>query len=341
MQINRSELLTALEQVRPGLASKEMIEQSTHFAFIGGRVQTFNDEISISHPVEGLEIEGAIQADPLYQLLKRINSDSIKIKTGDSKITVSAGRSRADFTLQQEIRLPLEEVGEIGNWQEIPNPETFIRALSFAYKSASKDMTRPKLTCVHVDEDGWVESTDNLRITRFRTELPAIHSFLIPASSAKSLVRYDITAIAEGRSWVHFRTEGGTVFSARVFNEQFPDTAPLLEVNGQTLDLSGLDEDALDRALVFAERGSDLDEEVAINLGENKLVVSSQSDFGQYKETIDISYQDEPVAFGINPNLLKDILSHTKQAELEDNRLKFQGEDWEHVIALRLTHYVE
>ena len=60
--MNREDILEALEIVKPGLASKEHIEQSTCFAFKNGKVMTFNDEISVSHPVEGLDgLEGAIK----------------------------------------------------------------------------------------------------------------------------------------------------------------------------------------------------------------------------------------------------------------------------------------
>jgi DNA polymerase III sliding clamp (beta) subunit (PCNA family) len=336
MKVSREDLETALEQVRPGLANREMIDQSTHFAFLNGRVVTFNDEISVSHPLEGLDVEGAIQADPLYRLVKRMDAKELKVRHGDAKLTISAGRSRAEFSVQQDIRLPLEEVGEIGDWQSIPDPAAFVRALRFAYKSTSKDMSRPKLTCVHVDEGGHVESTDNLRITRFGVEPPAIHSFLIPASSVKELVRYDIMEVAEGDSWIHFRTEEGTVFSCRVFKEEdYPDVTPILDVEGQRLDLSGVGEDALDRAMVFSARDDELDEEVTIQLGDNKMVVSSQGDAGHYKETIKVDYSDSPVTFLLNPGLLKDILQHTKEAELASNRLKFAGANWEHVIALR------
>ena len=67
MKVNKEKLRQALEIVRPGLANKEVIEQATSFAFMDGRVVTYNDEISISHPVEGIEIEGAVKADQLYQ----------------------------------------------------------------------------------------------------------------------------------------------------------------------------------------------------------------------------------------------------------------------------------
>ena len=52
MKINRKELLDTLSIVSPGVSNKEMaIEQATTFAFLKDRVVTYNDEISISHPI--------------------------------------------------------------------------------------------------------------------------------------------------------------------------------------------------------------------------------------------------------------------------------------------------
>ena len=79
MKISRVELLEALEKVKPGLANKELIEQSTSFAFIGDRVVTYNDEISVSHTVKGLEnMRGAIKAKTLYEFLARVKDRKLR-----------------------------------------------------------------------------------------------------------------------------------------------------------------------------------------------------------------------------------------------------------------------
>ena len=82
--MKRIDLLKALEIVKPGLASKEIIQQTTSFAFIEGRVVTFNDEISISHPVPDLDIQGAVQADELYKFLKKTKADEIIAKQANT-----------------------------------------------------------------------------------------------------------------------------------------------------------------------------------------------------------------------------------------------------------------
>ncbi len=66
--ISKKKLQEALEIVKPGLSNNEIIEQTTSFAFIDGRVITYNDELSISCPVEELNVQGAVKAEELYQI---------------------------------------------------------------------------------------------------------------------------------------------------------------------------------------------------------------------------------------------------------------------------------
>ncbi len=107
--MNREDILEALEIVKPGLASKEHIEQSTCFAFKDGKVLTFNDEISVSHPVEGLNgLEGAIKADEFYQVLCKMKTNDVEIEANGSEFRLKAGKAKAGLTLQEKIKMPLE-----------------------------------------------------------------------------------------------------------------------------------------------------------------------------------------------------------------------------------------
>ena len=117
--MRRSDLLAALETVKPGLSNKEMIEQATSFAFLGDRIVTYNDEISISHPVQNLNIEGAVQAEELYKLLSKLKKEDIEITTIDNELQIKCGRTKAGLTLQQEIKLPLEEITGKRKWKKV------------------------------------------------------------------------------------------------------------------------------------------------------------------------------------------------------------------------------
>ena len=335
MKINKTELQRALEIVKPGLANKEMIEHSTSFAFINGKVITYNDEISLSHPVKGLEIKGAVQATELYQLLSKLKKDEIEVTIEDNQILLKAGsRARAGLTLHQDIKLPLEEIGDVGKWK--PLPEDFARHVKFAAGSCSRDMSKPVLTCVHVSEDGMIEGSDGYRIARCELEksMP-VKTFLLPASSAVDVVALKPTKIAEGTGWIHFQSEAGTVLSCRVFEDAFPDITAFLEVEGVEITFPRTIVNTLELAAIFSKRDHFLDEHITVVLEDNRMKVKSKSLTGWFEEELNMKYSDDSISFDITPYLLRGILGETLSCVICEDRLKFEGAGWQYVSILK------
>lgn len=332
--MKRQELLDALELVRPGLAKEEVIEQTTFFAFAGGNVLTYNDEISISHPVKGLvELEGAVKAEELYQLLGKLDKEDLELGEGEGELLVKAGKTRAGIALQKEIKLPLEEIGGKGKWKKLP--EEFLDAIKFTMFSCSKDTSRPVLTCINVREDGIIESTDNFRLTRYQLggKIP-VKSFLLISSSAKDLIKYDINQIAEGDSWIHFKSGKGTVFSCRTFLDDYPSLDELLKVKGAKLEIPKGVDDSLKRAAIFSKRENELEEEALISFEKGKLKVRGQGPTGWLEEELDIKYKGKKVTISVNPHFLQAILPKVTECVLAEGSMKFEGEDWVHLVAL-------
>lgn len=334
MKVERDKLIRALEIVKPGLASKEMIEQSTSFAFMGDRVVTYNDEISISHPVEDMDMTGAVKAEELYQLLGKLQSKNVQLVVTDNEIRLKAGKARAGITLHEEIRLPLEEIGEIGDW--LPVPGMLMAAMNFCMFSASNDMSRPVLTCVHVSDKGYVESCNNYRLTRYQLdeELPT-PTFLIPVSSVRSLVKYHVTHMVMGTGWVHFKTVDDTVFSCRVFEDEYPNVEGLLNVKGDVFQFPPTLKTVLDKASIFSKRDQFVDEAVEVHILKNLLKVRSEDVVGWFEEKVPIEWEGAEVSFSINPTFLKEVLEKGAPCLLSKGRLKFEGKEWAHVVALK------
>lgn len=337
MKINKDQLKKALEIVKPGLANKEVIEQSTSFAFIKGRVVTYNDEISVSHPIKDLDLEGAIQADELYKFLAKVKSDEIDITIHDEEIVLKCGRATSGFALMHEVTLPLEnEISEKGKWFDMP--DKFIEYLTFASMSCSNDMSNPKLVCVHVNEKGFIESSDNFRIThcKLNAELP-ISTFLIPGSSVSIITKINVTKIAEGKGWIHFKSKEGTIVSCRTFKETYVDTTAFLKPlkKGVRIQLPNSLKDVLDRAIIFAKRSQMIDESIDIDIYDKTLLVKSKSETSWFEETIPIKYDGPSVTFAVTPYLLKDIITQTNECVLTGNMLNFKGEDWVYITMLR------
>ena len=331
--MKKADLLEALEIVKPGLANKEQIEQSTSFAFMKNRVVTYNDEISISHPLKDLGIQGAVKADELYRLLNKLKGDEVEITENENEIVIESGRTKAGLVLEEEINLPLEEIGEKNEWHDLP--EDFSKYVKLATGVCSRDMSRPVLTCIHIG-GRYVESSDNFRIIRCKLDnkIP-IPEFLLPATAAMELVKLNPVKIAEGVGWVHFQTEQRTVISCRLFEDKFPDVSDLLQVEGMEIKFPNTITEILDRAMVFSKRDHTMDESVEVTLKENKIELKSKSETGWFKESANVKYDDDPVSFATTPHLLRDILNETHTCILCEDRLKFEVDEWTYVTTLR------
>jgi len=332
MKINKTQLLKALEIVKPGLANKEMIEQSTSFAFLNKKVVTYNDEISISHPVEGLELEGAIYAEELYRILGKLKEEEIEVGVNDSEITMKSGKAQVGLRIQAEITLPI--LKEEAKWK--PLPALFKESLKFVLPSCSRDMSRPILTCINIREEGWMEASDGFRIAKheMKSGMP-VENFLLPASSVNEVIRIEPEKIAVSKGWIHFQNKEGTILSSRTYEESFPDTEKHYQVEGKEIIFPQILPEILERAAVFAKRDHFLDEIITIHLEDRKITIKSESDQGWFKEETNIRYSDDPIQFFITPGLFKDILSITTKAVLGKTQIKFESDLWEYVALLR------
>lgn len=338
MQINRLELLDALEKVKPGLASKEIIEQSTSFAFMGDRVVTYNDEISVSHPVKGLNVTGAVEAKMLYGYLNKVKQETIDISWEENQVVIKAGRAKAGLILESEVILPVEEIGKISEWAAVP--KDFLQAVKFCYPCCSKDESRAVLTCVHITPER-LESSDSFQIAvhALSSKFPT-KPFLLPAGAARELARYDnVTHVSLGDHWVHFRTEEGTVFSSRLFMAEFPNVDRFLNLSGRVFTFPDTVKDILCRAEIFARaREITFDPMVSITLSRGKFTVSVQSDHGWFREIEKApSYKGDTVKFNVVIDFLQGILDKTTTCTIGENTLGFQGDNWKHVVAMTMV----
>jgi len=334
--MKKQDLLNALELVKPGLAAKELIAQTTSFVFVDGHIITYNDEISVQCPFADITFTGAVPATELYTLLNRIKQEDIELEVKDNELHLTSGKSRAGITLMQEVMLPLEEIGNIGKWTALP--ENFVQAIKMAMYSCSRSLSKPILNCVHVNKEGFVEGTDNYRVAHYKlSSVLPIETFLIPSSTVQALIKMSIKEIAEGQGWIHFKTTEGCVVSCRTMSDKFPKTADVLAVQGESLTFPSTMVEILDRAMVFAKRDNALDEIIEIDIDKNKIKVKSQNISGWFEEEAPLKYKGNAIHFNVTPGLLKEILQTTSDFQYTDRFLKFQGEDWIFIAALRAS----
>jgi len=335
MKVNRTEVLKALQVVKPGLANLEIIEQSSSFAFLGNRVVTYNDVISVSHPITGLKLKGAIRADELYGFLKHAKSEEVLLKFTENEILFKSGRSKAGIRLQQKITLPLAEIEAEKDWVDLP--EEFVDNLMFVKDSCSSDMGRRMLTCVHCTEN-LMESSDGFAIMRLYDAKWPFENTLIPAEVIPEIKKINPIQMALSESWLHFKNADGTELSCRVLEDAYPSTTEHFEMEGASVVFPEKMNEVLERASVFAKKEHEMEEELEILLnGDDTLLVHGQNSYGWFKEKTSVEYEGDPVRFSIHPDLLRNILDRSNTCNLGTEKIMFNGEGWEYLAVLKAS----
>lgn len=336
--MQKQELLKALEAVKPGLASKEMIEQTTSFAFMENRVVTFNDEVSVFYPID-IGITGAVRAEEFYSLLNKIRTkkdDAIELIQKENEIRVVGKKITAGIKLQSEINLPLDEVDEVDDkWNLVP--KELMNALKLCVFSASKDMSRPILTCLCCDKTNEaVYASDSYRVAK--ASVPKLkQSFTIPASIINELTKYNFSHYQVKPNWIHFKGEDGILFSFRTVDGKFPVEAceENLHVKGDEITFPSEMKEILERSEIFAKRESALDQEIQVNIKGKRLTISGQSEYGWIKEKASIqNTAAREINLIINPVFLQQILSETTDCVIGEQLILFSSETFKHAIVL-------
>jgi len=335
MKIEREHLLATLEAVQPGLSSSGDIEQSQTFVFLGDRVMTYNDEVSVSCPIE-TDFKGAVKGEEMVKLLGKLKEKEVEVEITDGELHVKGGKVRAGIRLEAEITLPLEEVKPPSDpkaWT--PLPEKFAEGLRFCQFSASTDKGKPVLNCIQVSGQH-VVSCDNFRLTRY--DLGKTKAFprdlLVPAKTVPTLLGYNPETYAAVGGWLHFRMASGLVFSCRTFEEAYPKTEQLLNVEGDEVEFPEEMKDILSRAEVFAKGKAGTDSRIEVAFKGSEMMVTGRGEWGWLKEKAKVAKGSTSARFLINPVFLSDILGLLRTVTIGDRMIKLTGENFAHVATL-------
>lgn len=332
MKINRKKWLAELEAVAPGLDLRGMVEeQSTCFVFRDGRVITYNNEVACSAASSLAGVDGAVQADPLMKLLRKLKEDEVDVSVGDGKLLVKGKGRRAGVTMEADVTLPVESIDEPERWRKLP--EGFVEAVDVVRRCAGTDESRFVLTCVHVCPE-WVEATDDFQIIRYpiktgfkwtKTEEDGVfQGVLVRRESLRHLAAAGVTEFGLTEDWLHFRNPDGLTLSCRRYPGKYPRLDDALDVDGVAVTLpEGLAE-AVEKAGIFS--GDDeAGDQVSVELRDGRLRLEGHGTSGWYEERRRIEYEGKPVKFRIEPELLIEIVRRADVWRVAEGRLRVDG----------------
>ena len=235
---------------------------------------------------------------------------------------------------EKEVLIPIEEeIGNIDKWHKVP--DGMMDALKLCHPCCSKDMSNPILTGVHVKGD-IVEGSDSYQIIQFKLEKAGqMKEFVIPATTIRELVKYEIVKIADGDGWVHFKTDDDTIFSARTISGKYPDTTKHLKIEGHEFEFPKNVTSILEKANVFARSDFSTNDIslVTIEITNKMVKISTKNEYGWFEEKGKIDYTGEPIKFVTGVEFLISIFNKLKTCTLGERKIGFAGDNWKHIIA--------
>jgi len=334
MKISKTEFLAVLQSLKPGIAKKEIVEQFTSFIFTEGLVFSFNDDIAVQHPID-CDIVGSINAEKLAAFMGKVSDESIEAHVVDNEVVFKCGKVTSGFKLIDNINdmiARLEGIGYPETWYPIPTD--FIQGVSFCLFSASRDATRPVLTCLNFDKDR-VESSDGNRFTIYKFDHILEKRLLIPAIHLRSLTSYEITEYGVTNGWVHFKMANEAVFSCRTFEPAFPDLSKFDVVEGPKIKIPPILSEVVDRAKIFTSSEFDQDKYTTITIDGNRMFIEGRDSHGWLKErvTLDVTL-DTPITFRIQPDFLIEISKILDEMIIGKNLIKLAGANFTHCACI-------
>lgn len=327
--VNRANLLQQLLAVQPGLAEREIIEQSSCVAFVKGRAYTYNDEVSCSAEVP-LKLSGAVPAKTLLSILGKMPDEELEVEEDDAEVVFRGKGRRFKLRKEAKIALPVDKLEVPDAWNKLP--KNFTEAIDMVRHSASSDKSRFKLTCVHLSP-AHVEACDNFQLSRFRLKTGLKQSVLVKKSSIEHIVGMGMVEMSETDTWLHFRNPAGVVLSCRRYVEKYHDVDGVLKDKGKAIILPKRLGDAADRASVFSSEAAN-DNQVRVRLQEGLLRIRGVGEVGWYTETRKVTYDGPELEFLISPSLLGQIADKFREAFVDSNQLRVEGPEWVFVTCL-------
>lgn len=328
----KAPVIEILSAIKPGLASKDIVESMKNFYFSGETVVTYNDKISISYPFK-TDFTGFVKADTLYNLISKLPYPKFKLQGKNDQISLTSKGvnvnlpSIEDTEVIKRIEVINTEIEKV-KWKKLPS--NFSDSISICSFAASKSETESTISCVYIKEDTCV-ATDNKRIA-YATLDKVMSELFIKASEITHLVKIEPLKYGVSKGWLFFKNKIGCIFSIRKIEGGFPDWKPLFDFQGKEVELPKNILQGVDLASVFTQ----LDHSAILNITieKNKCLITITTEGGNLKYVVPVDYKDEPIQFVINPEFFKEMLKHSTTLTFIEGKAKLETKNYSILTAL-------
>jgi len=336
-KLEKEKLLNILNQLRPALSTKPIVEELSHFHFCNDWVSAFNEDILMSADFY-TGIECSVKADRFLKLLAGVKGNKVLFKKNKGELIIEGEKASFGLAYSElgDVFEKIESV-EIGKRKKLP--KDFLQALKLCCFSASQDMGDPEFINVCVDGSS-VLSTDKARCSWYKLE-EKHPKLLIPAYLLSSILNYDFKKYAYDGNWFHLL--GDIEFSCLMKGGEYrSDTVKAFfpKEKVKAYEVPKEFGEVLGHAEILMENEFILDKNVTLYFEEKRVTIkANKKDIGWFEEEIPLkSGPKKSFELQINPVFLREVIKNSKTTKFYPMKelVMFESENgkFKHIISL-------
>lgn len=314
----KDEIVRVLEQTSPALSEKEIIEQSDCYVFHDNKVITFNDEIACFVEFDTQGLVAAVKGRLLRDLISTMEEDkSITLEVVDGKFKVKGRRKATEILMQDKIILPVDEIEKPEKWRSLP--DGFGDALAVVVRCADIRQGDKSLNYVHVLPD-YMEACDNDQYCRWVLPVKIKAPVLIKRSAAKAISDIDPVKISDTRNWIHFRSRGGQIISARKYVDDYVDWSEIVDKPvGRPVDFPTSLIETMRRIRLVVKDSEEEDPKVVISLTKKEVTLTAEGANVRHTERKKTTYTGPDIRFSTSPAVIETIIAQQETVHVSED----------------------
>lgn len=318
------ELLNILSKTKPGISQKGMDDSMSYFYFSGKNIITYNDRISIRYPFK-TDFKTFVKAVEFFNIITKLNSPKIKLFQKEDKLNVVCDTAKIKLAAieDDEANLMIKNVSKSikkSEWKKLP--KNFKESIKLCSNTASIHESDGTLTYIYLDGTDCI-SSDNKRISHAILD-SEVDCMFIKSTEVNNLSNIDPNEYSVEDSWIHFKNEDGCIFSTRRITGEYPDYLQFFEFAGEKIKLSNSITDGIDLTSVLADSSVP---KVDVKIEKGSCIISIDSDSGKIQHRSKVDYKGKEINFIINPNFLKEMVSHSTSIIIGKDKAKLETEN--------------
>lgn len=326
--MNRVQLLSALNIVKPCLSNNLLIPTLSYINFSNGMIETSNGVQGIQTKFEhGLNC--CIVGEPLIKILNSFNTDEVDIIEEEYGVDIKAGSTLVTLNSNKSENFPsiFSTIKEEKKGKEIEITESFSFGIEKCLTSSNKNMFQEAQNGVTIFNDT-LYSTDNVRLSKFLLDTDYQIKVILPETFCKQISNFKNNILTIYKNYAILENETTRVLTSirdiKLLN--YPMVFEKFVVPEEMCEISSDFKKVLERCLIIL---TDTEKVVKVETKGNDMILRGLSTKGGIYEELTFSFPFIESNFKVNVELLNKSFKELKEFSIikSNNDYLFVGRD--------------